>query len=127
MSRLPLKEGLLTSIDPDAEPRLLGARCLDCRQLQFPASDTCPYCGGGRCEPASFGARGTLYLFTAVEKAPPGYRGSVPYGFGVVELPEGIRVVSRLTESRPERLLYGMPMRLVLEELFTDDCGNAIV
>ncbi len=29
--------------------------------------------------------------------SPPGYLGEVPYGFGVVELPEGLRVVTRLT------------------------------
>jgi uncharacterized OB-fold protein len=127
MPRVPLKQGLLTSIDPEADPRLVGARCLDCRQLQFPKSDCCPYCSGTRCETAALGNRGTLYLHTAVERAPPGYRGKVPYGFGVVELPEGIRLVSRLTESRPERLERGTPMRLVLEELFTDDQGNTVV
>ena len=71
--------------------------------------------------------RGTLYLHTAVEKPPPGYRGITPYGFGVVELPEGIRVISRLTESRPDRLQEGMPMRLVLEDLFIDDSGRTVV
>ena len=32
---------------------------------------------------------------------PPGYQGEVPYGIGVVELPEGVRVITRLTESDP--------------------------
>jgi uncharacterized OB-fold protein len=127
MARVPLKAGLLTSIDPETDPRLVGARCLDCRQLQFPKMDSCPYCSGTRCETTPLGPRGTLYLHTAVEKPPPGYRGKVPYGFGVVELPEGIRVVSRLTESQPDRLDYGMPMRLVLDDLFIDDQGNTVV
>lgn len=127
MSRIPIKQGLLSSVDPEADPRLLAARCLDCRQLQFPASDSCPYCSGRRCETLPLGTRGTLYVYTAVEKSPPGYRGKVPYGFGVVEMPEGIRLVSRLSENRPERLGYGMPMRFVLEDLFEDDHGNTVV
>ena len=71
--------------------------------------------------------RGTLQTYTTVEKAPPGYRGKVPYGFGVVELPEGIRLISRLTESRIDRLEFGLPVQLVLEELFTDDDGNQVI
>jgi hypothetical protein len=39
----------------------------------------------------------------------------VPYGFGVVELPEGVRVVTRVTESEPDRLVFGQPMALVLD------------
>ena len=40
-------------------------------------------------------------------RAPPGYTGEVPFGFGVVELPEGLRVITRLTESRPGKAPFG--------------------
>ena len=125
--RVALKEGLLSSIDPDSNPRLVGARCADCRQIHFPATDACPFCSGEHVSTLQLADRGTLYLHTAVEKPPPGYRGITPYGFGVVELPEGIRVISRLTEAHPERLKEGMPMRLVLEDLFIDDSGRTVV
>ena len=59
--------------------------------------------------------------------APPGYRGDVPYGFGVVELPEGIRVISRLTESDPARLHAGQAMHLVVVPLHVDDDGRQVV
>jgi uncharacterized OB-fold protein len=55
-----------------------------------------------------------------VTAAPPGYRGHVPYGFGVVELPEGLRVVTRLTETDPSRLASGQAMQLVLVPLAED-------
>lgn len=125
MSRVPLREGLLSSLED--EPRLLGGRCPACRALHFPATQSCPYCSAGGCAATELAARGTLLLFTAVEKAPPGYRGKVPYGFGVVELPEGIRLVTRLTEARPEALDCGMPVRLVFEELFVNDSGDTVV
>ncbi len=127
MNRVALKPGLLTSIDSSAEPRLLGSRCTDCRQLHFPATDSCPYCSAGGCARVELGNRGSLYVYTVVEKPPPGYRGKAPYGFGVVELPEGIRIVSRLTENAIDRLQCGMPMRLVLEEIFVDDTGAAVI
>lgn len=127
MARVPLKQGLLSAIDEAAEPHLLGGQCLDCRQLHFPSSRTCPYCSGTRCETVPLSRRGSLFVYTVVEKSPPGYRGEVPYGFGVVELPEGIRVVARLLESRVDRLSCGMPMRLVLEDLFANDAGDTVV
>jgi uncharacterized OB-fold protein len=127
MARVPLKAGLLSSIEPAEDPRLLAARCRECRQLHFPATAFCPYCGGSDCETARLSSRGTLYAHTAVEKPPPGYRGSAPYGFGVVELPEGIRIVSRLTESRVDHLSFGMAMHLVLDDVFVDDAGDCVV
>jgi uncharacterized OB-fold protein len=68
-----------------------------------------------------------LWAWTAVTHPPPGYRGEVPYGFGVVELPEGLRVVSRLSEADPGRLRAGQPVHLVLETLHTDDDGRSVV
>jgi uncharacterized OB-fold protein len=51
----------------------------------------------------------------------------VPYGFGVVELPEGVRIITRLTESDPAQLAFGQPVRLVVVPLHTDDGGNNVV
>ena len=55
---------------------------------------------------------GTLWAWTAVVAPPPGYEGPVPYGFGIVELPDdGLRVVTRLAEADPTVLSAGQPMR----------------
>lgn len=74
----------------------------------------CPYCSEKRTERVELSRDGELWAWTAVTSAPPGYFGEVPYGFGVVELPEGIRVLSRLTEADPLRLQPRQPMSLVL-------------
>jgi uncharacterized OB-fold protein len=73
------------------------------------------------------GPTASLRLFTAVTSRPPGYDGPVPYGFGVVELPEGIRIVARLSESRTDRLRPGQAMRLAIEPLFTDPEGRDVL
>ena len=127
MTRVALKEGLLSSIDPADDPHLLGARCDACGRLHFPASDCCPYCSHDRCSVVELGRRPSLYVHTVVERPPPGYRGKVPYGFGVVELPEGIRIVSRLTATHLDRLREGSRMRLVLEDLFEDESARTVV
>ena len=54
----------------------------------------------------------------AVTAPPPGYRGRVPYGFGVVELTrEKLRIVTRLKEADTDALTFGQSMALVADEL----------
>ena len=118
---VPVHDGLF------ADGRLLGARCTACERHHFPSSSRCPYCGSGAVTEVRLSDRGTLWAWTAVTAPPPGYRGTVPFGFGVVELPEGVRVITRLTEADPARLTFGMPVRLVIDALHTDDDGRSVV
>jgi uncharacterized protein len=115
---VPVREGLFS--DGDA-PVLLGSRCTACGAHHFPAHQTCPYCSADGVEQCRLSRTGVLWAWTAVNAAPPGYRGEVPYGFGVVELAEGIRVVSRLTETDPALLRAGQAMALVVVPLHVDD------
>ena len=121
---VPVRAGLFDTGD---EPCLLGSRCRACAAHHFPRHATCPYCGADEVEEVRLSRRGALWAYTAVTAAPPGYRGEVPYGFGVVELPEGLRVVTRLTEPDPTALGFGQPMELVVVPLHHDDDGNEVV
>jgi uncharacterized OB-fold protein len=102
-------------------PRLVAARCPACERRHFPAAASCPYCGADGCRDDLVGPAARLFLYTAVRSAPPGYRGPLPFGFGVVELPERLRVITRLTETDLARLRPGQPMRLVIDTLFVDE------
>jgi uncharacterized OB-fold protein len=46
---------------------------------------------------------------------------------GVIELPEGIRVIAHLTVSDPAALALGQAMRLCVVPLHTDADGNEVV
>jgi uncharacterized protein len=70
---------------------------------------------------------GELWAWTSVSAPPPGYSGEVPYGFGVVELPEGLRVVTRLTETDPSRLELGQRMHLVLVKVASSGEGGELL
>jgi uncharacterized OB-fold protein len=84
----------------------------------FPLAAVCPYTGADDVEEVRLSAVGRLWAWTAVTAAPPGYEGPIPYGFGIVELEEeGLRIVTRLTESDPSKLSAGLPMRLVADHL----------
>ena len=124
--RVMVREGLFT--DPDAgPPALLGSRCAACGSVLFPRADACTYCATEDPDPVELSGTGTLWAWTAVTAAPPGYTGEVPFGVGVVELPEGVHVIARLTESDPAALATGQPMELRIETLHRDDEGNDVV
>jgi len=120
---IPVRAGLFTEGDA---PRLLGGRCDECGNHSFPRHDICPYCAAPDVRPVELSATGELWAWTAVTTAPPGYGGDVPYGFGVVELPEGLRVVSRLTESDPARLRAGQRVHLVVVPVQRDEDGRPV-
>jgi uncharacterized OB-fold protein len=122
--RVMVRQGLFT----DGEtPALLGSRCTVCGAHHFPRHDTCPYCSAEDPVPTELSSSGTLWAWTAVTAAPPGYEGVIPYGLGVVELPEGIRVIARLTEGHPGDLVFGQAMQLRVVPLHTDGDGRDVV
>jgi uncharacterized OB-fold protein len=63
--------------------------------------------------------RGRLYTFTIAETGPPGF--DVPYAFGYVDLPEGVRVFAPLTDCEYDRLEIGMELELVLGKIRQED------
>ncbi len=117
----PVHEGLFT------EEHLIGGRCGACSRYHFPAAAICPYCGSDDIARVALSDTGTLWGWTAVTAPAPGYQGDVTFGFGVVELPEGIRVITRVEEPDLARLSFGMPVRFATAPLHTDDEGTTVV
>ena len=126
--QVPIAEGLFTG--PPEAPQLLGSRCTRCREVSFPKQSSCPACTGDSTEEVRLARRGTLWTWTIQRfPPPPPFLGDTahftPYGVGYIELPEGVRVESRLTTADPEALEIGMEMELVLEKFSDGPDGEA--
>ncbi len=112
----------LFELHDDGTIALVGGYSPTSGRYHFPLLDTCPYSGATDIETVTLSTDATLWLWTAVTAAPPGYVGAVPFGFGVVELVhEQLRVITRLTEPDPAQLTFGQPMRLVADTLPGED------
>ncbi len=122
--RVLVRDGLFTDCDP---PVLLASRCTNCGNVLFPRADACTYCAAEDPAPVELARPGILWAWTAVTAPPPGYRGAVPFGVGVVELPEGVRVITLLTEGDPAALALGQTMELRVVPLHRDEDGNDVV
>lgn len=121
----PIREGLFVA-DGDAV-RLVAGACDRCGEPHFPRTDSCPYCGGTVSE-RRLGPDGVVALATVVRRAPPGYAGPVPYGFGVVRLAgTRLEIVSRIAARDLASVRPGIPVRLALEEVPAEDGAPATV
>ena len=104
--------------DASGHVSLVGGWSPTSGRHHFPLARRCPYSGADDVEVVSLPPTGSLWAWTAVTSAPPGYEGPVPYGFGIVELDGiGLRVVGRLTEPDPAALRYCQPMVVTTETL----------
>ena len=78
--------------------------------------------------------RGTLWTWTTQEFLPkePYASGETaetfrPYGVGLVQLGDEVRVEGRLTVSDPAELRFGMDLELVIVPLRTDEDGTEVL
>ncbi|MDZ4270960.1 MAG: OB-fold domain-containing protein [Mycobacterium sp.] len=118
---------------PDDNPQLIGSRCDSCSATTFPAQQRCPRCSAGSMSEVLLPRTGTLIAWTT-QGFPPGapYAGPtgkdfVPFGVGLVQLDDVIRVEGRLTENDPAKLEFGQAVELTMIPFTTDADGNEVV
>ena len=118
---------------PDDNPQLIGSECGNCGATAFPIQPRCPRCSAGAMSEVMLPRRGTLVAWTT-QGFPPGapYKGPVgedfvPFGVGLVQLDDVIRIEGRLTENDPAKLEFGMEVELMMVPFTSDDDGNEIV
>ena len=106
---------------PSDAPQLIGARCPQCAAVTFPMQPSCPRCGSTQMERHLLPRRGTLWSWTTQEFLPKEpYTGGEteetfkPFGVGVVQLGDEVRVEARLTEADPKKLKFGCEVELTL-------------
>ncbi|WAC94464.1 Zn-ribbon domain-containing OB-fold protein [Mycobacterium sp. Aquia_213] len=118
---------------PNEEPQLLGSRCSACGATAFPVQQRCAKCSSAQMSELPLPRRGTLIAWTTQGFAPgapfagPTGNTFTPFGVGLVQLDDVIRVEARLTESDPVKLRFGMEVVLTMVPLTTDDEGNEIL
>ncbi len=118
---------------PQENPQLVGSRCAGCDATVFPAQPRCPKCSGDRMARELLPRTGTLVAWTT-QGFPPGppYPGPtgkdfVPFGVGLVQLGDVVRVEGRLTENDPDKLQFGMPVELTMVPFAADSDGDEII
>ena len=126
---LPLKPELYSIPDSeDSRPALIASKCPACKEIFFPKRDVCQNCQHGKLDEIMLNTHGKIYSFTTVMMQPAShYKGPVPYSFGWVELPEGVRIETLYTECEPDKLEIGLEVEMVFAKIDVADDGKEIV
>jgi uncharacterized OB-fold protein len=93
-------------------------RCTDCRTWRHIPRDMCAKCGSFNFEWARSSGRGTVFSWTTVTQPMlPQFAPLVPYAPAVIELDEGVRMVSWVTDVKPDDLALGIPVEVVFDDV----------
>ena len=110
----PIREGLLLGAASGLDHvSLAGSACASCGETTLGSVALCPNCGSDQVKELRLSNRGIVWTYTVARHRPPGdYRGPepfVPFGIGLVELPEGLRVMTRI-DCDIDTLRVGLPV-----------------
>lgn len=94
--------------------RLVAQRCSSCGKLRHPPRTGCPYCQSLDFEIAELSGHGEIYSYSLLWH-PRSPRFSYPVIAILVDLAEGIRVVSNLVGTEPGDVRIGLPVTVDFE------------
>jgi len=116
-------------IEPESEPfwtalrdgRLMLKHCSACGRHHYYPRPFCPHCWSDDVEWVEASGRATLYTWSVVftNDLPP-FSDRLPYLAAVVDLEEGVRLMTNVVGCQPDQLEIGMPLVVDYRPL-TDD------
>ncbi|MEV7885022.1 bifunctional MaoC family dehydratase N-terminal/OB-fold nucleic acid binding domain-containing protein [Streptomyces sp. NPDC002817] len=97
------------------EHRLLIQRCTACGTLRHPWLPGCNTCGHPEWDTVEASGSGTVHSYVVMHHPPfPAF--DPPYAVGLIELTEGVRMISNVTGVPYDKVRIGMPVRLEFRE-----------
>jgi len=97
------------------ERRLLIQRCTACSTLRHPWLPGCATCGHPEWDTVEASGTGEVYSYVVMHHPPfPAF--DPPYAVALIELTEGVRMISNVVGVPYDEVRIGMPVRLAFEE-----------
>ncbi|MEU2338560.1 bifunctional MaoC family dehydratase N-terminal/OB-fold nucleic acid binding domain-containing protein [Streptomyces sp. NPDC006654] len=94
-----------------AQGRLLIQRCTGCGTLRHPWLPGCNACGSLDWDTVESSGQGTVYSYVVMHHPPfPAF--DPPYAVGLIELAEGVRMVSNVVGVPYDKVRIGLPVRV---------------
>ncbi|MFI1164809.1 bifunctional MaoC family dehydratase N-terminal/OB-fold nucleic acid binding domain-containing protein [Streptomyces sp. NPDC020801] len=107
-----------------ARHRLLIQRCTGCGTLRHPWLPGCNACGCLEWDTVEASGEGTVHSYVVMHHPPfPAF--DPPYAVGLIELAEGVRMVSNVVGVPYDKVRIGLPVRVEFRRY--EDDGGALV
>jgi hypothetical protein len=97
--------------DAAREGRLVTQRCVGCGRLQHPPRPMCPSCHGLELEVVDLVGTGVVYSYSILHH-PQHPSFDYPVVAALIDLDEGVRILSNLVDVPPEDVRIGMAVEV---------------
>ena len=99
------------------ENRLLLPRCNRCGHFFFPPSQRCRHCLSPDLTWVESSGTGRIYSFVVYHRSyHPAFEADVPYVVAIVELDEGVRLLSNIVGTPPESVRCDARVKVTFDE-----------
>ena len=103
--------------DGTKKHELVIQRCKDCGKFYFYPRTQCPHCLSDNVEWKKVSGKGKVYSFTICARpGNPAFAGDVPYNVAIIELNEGVRMMSSVIDCKNEDIKCDMPVEVVFKD-----------
>jgi uncharacterized OB-fold protein len=119
----PISQG--PYLTDERQPRLLASECDDCSHRVFPPASVCPQCNGEEISTLPLGKDGLLYSYTIIHQGPKWIK--PPYIVGYIDMPEGVRIFTHLTDMEPQDISCDMPVSLRITDPILNGDGREVL
>ena len=101
---------------------LIIPRCKTCDKPHFYPREQCPWCASKELEWVPASGKGRLHSYTVIRQpVNRNFQPDVPYAYCIIQLDEGVRMISNLVGCRiPEDLKMDMPVVAEFDDVTPD-------
>ena len=93
-------------------------RCSDCQAWRHVPREMCAKCGSDEWKWVKSSGKGTVFTWTVAARAMhPAFVDAVPYAPVIIEMDEGVRLVSELIDCEPADLEVGMRVEVAFAKV----------
>lgn len=97
--------------------KLVVQWCEQCDEWMFYPREVCPACLEGPPEWRQVSGRGEVFSYTVVRQPmTAGFEADAPYVYAMIELEEGVRLISNVVDTDVEAVEIGMPVAVTFVE-----------
>ena len=98
--------------------QLVLQKCDDCGTFRYYPRPRCPECLSGNATWTEVSGRGAVYSFTIVHRPlARWFQDKVPLVCAVIELDEGVRMVSNVDNIDPKDVKIGLRVRVIFDDV----------
>jgi len=100
--------------------RLEAGKCKKCGKVYFPPRIICAECKSQEFETVNLQREGKLLTYTIIRVAPSQFVDQAPYAMGIVELNNGVKILSQIADCDLDKLEIGQKVRIEFRKIYQE-------